>query len=301
MTAQRFVIAFIFVTAGVLCGAGAHSGSPNQVKRSKSDADINAIGRRNLGEGLDFYSLEHEAQLGKQLAKQVDRSAKLVDDPEITQYVDRIGQRLARNTDVRMPVTFRVIDSDKISAFTLPGGYQYVNRGLLEQLNGEAELAGAGAWDCTDRPAFRYKRGPRGDIAQMAAISAMISVLDEYPMSRAVASAQEPKLMFPLTAIKQEREDESAADYFGLQYVYVSGYDPECYVNLIERIWPQAASSIAPALSTSPPLQERLAAMRKEIASILPKRSSAVVSTPAFAHFQEQVRTWKRPSAGEPR
>jgi len=300
MTAQRFAIAFLLVAAGLFCGAGAHSSSLNQAKPSKSDADINAIGHRDIGKGLDFYSPEKERTLGKQLAKEIERSAKFVDDPDITQYVDHLGQSLARNSDVRMAVTFRVVDSDKIDAFTIAGGHQYISRGLLLQLNSEAELAGLLAHGIA-HTALRSgtKEATRADIAQIAAIPPMIFVGNEWPLSGPGPNAQGMQFMVPLTALKQKREDELAADYFGLQYVYVTGYDPECYVNLIERIWPQVSSGIPPAFSTSPPLPERLAAMRKEIASILPKRSNAVVSTPAFTDFKDRVHAWKPASHSE--
>lgn len=93
-----------------------------QNKPAKSDANINAIGHRDVGKGLDFYTPKHEKQLGAQLAKEIEKSAKFVADPAITGYIDRIGQLLARNSDARMPVNFRAIDTDVVGAFTVPGG-----------------------------------------------------------------------------------------------------------------------------------------------------------------------------------
>jgi beta-barrel assembly-enhancing protease len=299
MTVQRLGIAFALIVAGSFCEASPQGPSSNQYKPSKSDSDIKAIGHRHIGKGVDFYSPQREKELGKQLAKQFERSAKLVDDPAITAYVDHVGQIIVRSSDARMPVVFRVIDADSPKAFTLPGGYQYVNRGLLLSVESEAELAGVLAHGIA-HTALRSgtKEATQGDIAQLAMIPAMIFVPDGWPTT-AVPSPAGKNLMIPLTALKSRREDELAADYFGLEYVYVTGYDPERYVNLVERIWPQVSSSIPPTFSTSPPLAERLAAMRKEIASILPKRNNAVVSTPEFSQFQERVRAWKPTNDGE--
>jgi predicted Zn-dependent protease len=275
--------------------ASSLSASPQaQEKRSKSDADISAIGHRDIGKGLDFYSLEHEKELGKGLAKQVDRSAKFVDDPEIVGYVDRVGQNVARNSDVRMPVTFRVIDAETVSAFTLPGGYLYISRGLLLRLESQAELAGVLAHGIA-QTALRSatKEATQGEIAQLATIPAMIQLPNTWPPSNVQVTGM--NFMIPLTSLKASREAELAADYFGLQYVYVSGYDPEGYLNLMERVWPQGTSGKDKlnVFSMSPPLADRIQAMRKEIAEILPKRNDAVSSTPEFKDFQERVRSWK--------
>jgi predicted Zn-dependent protease len=107
----------------------AQSNDPN-VKKG-SEADVDAVGNRNVGHGLNFYSLEHEIALGKQLAQEVDRSAKFITDPVVTEYVNRVGQNLVRNSDAQVPFTIKVIDSDQINAFALPGGFFYVNSGLI--------------------------------------------------------------------------------------------------------------------------------------------------------------------------
>src|SRR6202008_1262713 len=118
----------------------AQSNDPN-VKKG-SEADVDAVGNRSVGHGLNFYSLEHEIALGKQLAQEVDRSAKFITDPVITEYVNRVGQNLVRNSDAQVPFTIKVIDSDQINAFALPGGFFYVNSGLIMHADEESELAG---------------------------------------------------------------------------------------------------------------------------------------------------------------
>lgn len=298
MATPRFTVATALILLSFLCGVDTARAGADEFKPSKSDANIHKVGHRNIGKGLDFYSLKKEKELGKQLAEQIDRSAKLVDDPEITWYIDRLAQLIARHSDARMTVTFHVIDSGEAGAFTLPGGYQYIDRGLLLQLKSEAELAGVLAYGIANT-ALRSatKEATKADIAQIAAIPG--SMQGGGPMAHTSGTTEGAKVMIPLTDLKLRLEDKLAADYFGLQYVYVTGYDPECYVSFVQRIRPQVAPASA-VFGTSPPLEERVAAMRKEISSILPKRSDAVVSTPAFAEFEKRLRAWKPSQAPNP-
>ncbi len=109
--------------------------------KGKKD-DPEEIGDRNVGKGVNFYSLEKEIALGKQLAQEVQRQSKLVDDPIIAEYVNRVGQNLVRNSDARVPFTIKVLDAEEVNAFALPGGFFFVNSGLILKAGNEAELAG---------------------------------------------------------------------------------------------------------------------------------------------------------------
>jgi predicted Zn-dependent protease len=111
------------------------------VHPKNSKEDVEAIGNRKVGKGINFYSLEKEIALGKQLAQEVERSSKLIDDPVVREYVNRVGQNLVRNSDARVPFTIKVIDSDEVNAFALPGGFFYVNSGLILRAQEESELA----------------------------------------------------------------------------------------------------------------------------------------------------------------
>lgn len=291
---RRLALMFALIFVCLFSSAAAYATSSNDFKPSKSDANIRAIGHRKIANGLNFYSVQHERDLGKQLALQINHSAVLVDDPAITRYVDRIGQTIAQHSDVQMPVTFYIIDSDKIIAFTLPGGYQYIDRGLLLQLKSEAELAAVlahGIAQTALRSATR--EATRTDIARIAAISTPVFVPFEWPPGAPPQGIAGTKVTIPLTGLNARRYDELAADYFGLQYLYVAGYNPECYVSLLERISPQSASALPSVFSPSPPLDKQVALMQKEIRDILPKQSGAVVSTPAFTDFQQQLLAWK--------
>src|SRR5260370_36728061 len=117
-------------------------------KNSKEDVD--AIGNRSVGKGVILFSLEREISLGKGLAQEVERSSKLIDDPAVTEYVNRVGQNLVRNSDARVPFTIKVIDSDEVNAFALPGGFFYVNTGFVLRAQEESELAGVTAHEISD-------------------------------------------------------------------------------------------------------------------------------------------------------
>ncbi len=116
--------------------------SPDTVKPKNSKQDVDAVGNRSVGKGINFYSIEREIGLGKSLAQEVERSSKLIDDPIVTEYVNRVGQNLVRNSDAKVPFTIKVIDSDEVNAFALPGGFFYVNSGLILRAQEESELAG---------------------------------------------------------------------------------------------------------------------------------------------------------------
>ncbi len=185
-----------------------------------SEADVSAIGDRGVGKGIDFYSLEKEIALGKQLAQEVEKNAKFIDDPVVDEYVNRIGQNLVRNSDARVPFTIKVIDSDTVNAFALPGGFFYVNSGLILHADEEAELAGVMAHEIAHVCARHgTKQATKGDIMQMASIPAMIFI----PYSWAgYAIYQGMNFAIPLTFLKFSRDDEREADYLGTA-VHVQG------------------------------------------------------------------------------
>ena len=255
--------------------------SPNV--KPGSEADVNAIGNRNVGKGLDFYSLEHEIAIGKQLSQEVEKSAKFIDDPVVTEYVNRVGQNLVRNSDARVPFTIKVIDSDQVNAFALPGGFFYVNSGLITHADEESELAGVMAHEIAHVCARHgTKQQTKGDIIQLASIPAMIFI----PYSWAgYALYQGINLAIPMTFLKFSRDDEREADYLGLQYMYKAGYDPNSFVSFFEKIEAlekKQPGTIPKYFSTHPPTPDRIEAAQKEIATILPPRDEYIVTTSEF-------------------
>jgi predicted Zn-dependent protease len=183
-----------------------------------------------------------------------------LDDPAATQYIERVAQNVANNSDARIPITARVIDSDSLNALTLPGGYQYLNRGLLFRLEGEGELASVlarGIAHTVLRSATR--EATKGQLTQLSTIPLIL-------MGPPGSSSSGLSLAIPLTQLKERRDEELDADYFGMQYLYKAGYDPECFTSFVQRIWGAGAATtekVPKVMSTYPPLDERLAAAKR--------------------------------------
>src|SRR5713101_105693 len=261
------------------------------VKPKNSKEDVEAIGNRSVGKGMNLYSLEREIGLGKQLAQEVERSSKLIDDPIVTEYVNRVGQNLVRNSDARVPFTIKVIHSDEVNAFALPGGFFYVNSGLILRADEEAELAGVMAHEISHVTARHgTKQANKSEITQLALIPAMIFLPAGWA---GYAIYQGLNFAVPLTFLKFSRDSEREADYLGLQYMYKTGYDPNAYVAFFEKVQAEERrrpGSIPKAFSSHPPTPERIANAQKEIASILPSREEYIVSTSEFDVVKARLR-----------
>jgi len=256
--------------------ASSSSSSPQQTPASTtpqtmpgvkpgSKDDVNAIGNRDVGSGLDFYSLDREIALGKQLSQEVEKSAKLVNDPVVVEYVNRVGQNIVRNSDCKVPFTIKVIDSDVVNAFALPGGFFYVNSGLILHADFESELAGVMGHE-TAHVCLRHgtKQATKGDLMQMASIPAMIFI----PYTWAgYALYQGMNFAIPLTFLKFSRDDERQADFFGLQYMYKAGYDPNSFVMFFEKIEAdekKQPGTIPKVFADHPPTPDRIEAIQKK-------------------------------------
>src|SRR5579864_103159 len=251
--------------------------------KAGSEADVDAIGNRKVGHGPEFYSLKHDIAIGKQLSQEVEKSAKFINDPVVNEYVNRVGQNLVRNSDAKVPFTIKVIDSDVVNAFALPGGFFYVNSGLILHADEESELAGVMAHEIAHVCARHGTREEtKSTILQLASIPAMIFI----PYSWAgYAIYQGMNFAIPLTFLKFSRGDEAEADYLGLQYMYKAGYDPNAFVSFFEKVQAdekKEPGTIPKVFSTHPPTPDRIEAIQKEIATILPARDQYIVSTSEF-------------------
>src|ERR1700722_16323833 len=248
-----------------------------------SEADVDAIGNRNVGKGVNFYSLEREIAMGKAYAQEVERSAKMVDDPVVTEYVNRVGQNLVRNSDAKVPFTIKVIDSDQINAFALPGGFFYVNSGLILRADSEAELAGVMAHEIAHVAARHGTRNEtKGEIAQMATIPLILL----GPGGWAGYGIYEGlNFAIPMSFLKFSRDNEREADYLGLQYMYKAGYDPNAFVTFFEKVEAEEKrqpGTVPKFFSTHPPTPERVENIQKEISNVLPAREQYIVTTSEF-------------------
>jgi len=272
----------MFAVTTIICASALSASPAPQFKPSRSDEDINAVGHRTIGKNTNFYSPDKEKEIGKALAQEVERFSKLLNDPVVTEYVNRIGQTIAQNSDARYPIVIRVIDSDIVNAFTLPAGYLYINKGLVLQTEGEAELAGVLARGIA-HTALRHatRQATEGSVLQLSSIPVMIftpNSMADYAMFEGL------NLAIPLSTLKLRRDTEREADFFGLEYLYKAGYDPECLPRFLERmsLHSPTGKNIPKAFDLFPPVSERLEAMNKEIAKILPHRDGAIVSTSEF-------------------
>jgi predicted Zn-dependent protease len=261
------------------------------VTPKNSKEDVEAIGNRNVGKGINLYSLEREIGLGKSLAQEVEKSSKLIDDPIVTEYVNRVGQNLVRNSDARVPFTIKVIDSDEVNAFALPGGFFYVNSGLILRAQEESELAGVMAHEISHVTARHgTKNATKGELMQLATIPLMLLGPGGWA---GYGIYQGLNLAIPITFLKFSRDAEREADFLGLQYMYKAGYDPNSYVTFFERIQAdekRRPGTIPKVFSTHPPTPERIEATQKEIARILPAKSEYIVTTSEFDSVKSRLR-----------
>jgi predicted Zn-dependent protease len=292
---------FLLLTVVMLATLSVASYSSHDKKKSKAYRDINLVGHRVMGfqSGLgNSYSLDKEKQIGALLSAQYEKSTSLLHDEDTQAYIDRLTQGISQNSDTQFPITTRVVDSGDSFALTLAGGYQYISRGLLLQMENEGELASVIARGIA-HTSLRSATGLATRAGLMEAMS--VPVIVGNSDGPVVSSTSEKDLTAPLTILKFSRDDESAADYFGVQYLYKSGYSPECFISFIQKVWPPHAQPTARAFSPFPPLSERLEAIRTEIQEILPKQSIAITNGERFATFREHLLTLGPPPKPSPK
>ena len=281
------LLAVILLTPGY--GLGKVETSENEKREPKnSREDVSQIGDRDVGKSINFYSLEKEMKLGKQLALEVEQNAKLVEDPVIAESVNRIGQNIVNNSDPKVPFTIKVIDSEEVNAFALPGGYFYVNTGLIELAGDEAELAGVMAHEIAHVAARHGTRSAtKGQLSQLMTIPLMlIGGWAGYGIQQAANFA------LPMTMLKFSRAFEIEADFLGVQYLYKTGYDPSSMVQFFERLkslQKKKKSSIAAAFSTHPLTTKRIKIVQSTIDELLPEQSEYAVTSSEFESIKARI------------
>jgi predicted Zn-dependent protease len=273
---RRSVVLWAILASLSLSGFAA-----DKKKNPKDDPD--AIGDRKVGDGVNFYSLEREIALGKQLAQEVEREAKVINDPVIAEYVNRVGQNLVRNSDAKVPFTIKVLDTEEVNAFALPGGFFFVNSGLILKTESEAELAGVMAHEIAHVAARHGTRqATRGQIAQIGMIAASIALPWGWT---GYAIQQGMGMAIPVAFLTFTRTQEREADHLGLQYMYKAGYDPTAFVDFFEKIETlekKKPGSIAKVFSTHPMTDDRIKSAQAEIQTDLSPKPEYVVNTSEF-------------------
>jgi predicted Zn-dependent protease len=249
--------------------------------------DVSLIGRRNTGKGLDFYSLDREAAMGRALAREVESTVRLVNDPVITEYVNRVGQQIVSNSDAQVPFTIKVIDDDEVNAFALPGGFFYVNTGLILAADNEAGLAGVMAHEIAHVAArHATKNQTKNDLFNIASIPLIF-----FGGPAVMAARQALGFAVPMSMLKFSRNAEREADSLALQYGYAAGYDPQEYVKLFERLksGEKKKSFLAKMFSTHPMTEDRIKRAQREISEYLPDRDQYIVDTSEFERVRARV------------
>ena len=270
-------------------------------KGKKKNSDVDNIGNRNINKGsINFISLEKEIAMGRQLAAEIERQVKLIEDPTINEYVNRVGQNLVRNSDAKVPFTIKVVESDEINAFALPGGFFYVNSGLILAADDESELAGVMAHEIA-HVAARHgtEQASKAELINFASIPLIfMGGVGGFALRQAAG------FLIPMQFLQFSRKDESEADYLGLQYLYKTGYDPGAAVSFFEKL--QAKESAKPGtvskmFSTHPPTGDRIEMSKKNIELVLPDKEQYVVTTSEFNQVKGQLAQLenRRPSPEE--
>jgi beta-barrel assembly-enhancing protease len=264
--------------------------APNAAFATDPKKDPDEIGNRDVGKGVNFYSLEKEIAIGKGLAQQVEKQAKIINDPVISEYVNRVGQNLVRNSDAKVPFTIKVIDSEEVNAFALPGGFFFVNSGLILKADSEAELAGVMAHEIAHVAARHGTRqATRGEIAQLATIPLIIMT---YGTWTGYGIYQAASILVPIGFLKFSRGFESEADMLGLEYMYKAGYDPTAFVDFFEKIQTmekRKPGTMAKVFSTHPPTDDRIKAAQKNIQEILVAKPEYVITTSEFNDVKSRM------------
>lgn len=282
-----------FFLAAAMCAPAVLAQQSDTVKPG-TESDVNAIGNRKVGHGPDMYSVEREIALGKQLSQEVEKVSKLIQDPVVVGYVNKVGQNIVRNSDAEVPFTIKVIDDEHFNAFALPGGFFYVNTGVILHSDTEAELAGVMAHEIAHVCARHATRNAtKANIMQIASIPLIMTL----PGTMAGYGIYEGlNFAIPMTYLKFSRDGEREADYLGIQYMYKAGYDPNAFVMAFEKVETEEKKqpgTIPKIFDTHPPTPDRIIAAQKEISTILPPRPEYIETTSEFDTIKQRLVRWE--------
>src|SRR6266850_1495148 len=211
--------------------APASSGKP-----LSTNENPDLIGKRNINSGIIAKmsgSTEKEVRQGREAAAEVDRQAKFIEDPMITEYVNRVGQNIVLHSDAKVPFTIKVIDSDEVNAFALPGGFFYVNKGLILAADNEAELAGVMAHEIAHVCArHAMENETKANLMQYGMLAGIL--LGGPILSNVLYNGG--GFFEGMAFLKFSRNAEAEADKLGTQYLYAAGYDPTALATMFEKL-----------------------------------------------------------------
>lgn len=282
------------------------SGTEAKTKKS-GKYDVDCIGQRSIEDGVNLYSLEKERSIGQAMAAAIDLHTKFVDDPDINDYVNRLGQKIARNSDAQVQFTIKVIDSPNFTTFGLPGGFLYVDKGLIMEVDSEAELAALMAHEIAHVAARHATR-----LATQKSAWNFISV----PLASLGPAGLVARQIGPLSLKKFSRDAELEADLLGMEYQYAAGYDPQAFVDALEKLHSKEIrmraranaqpkvgflarmplpDQIARAYASYPPTEERILKVQMEISTLLPGRDDYVFDTSEFQEVRAKIARADRP------
>jgi beta-barrel assembly-enhancing protease len=258
---------------------------------AKKHADVNNIGNRDINKGIgniNFTSLDKEIAMGKQLAAQVEQQVKLVDDPAITEYVNRVGQNIVRNSDAKVPFTIKVIDSDEVNAFALPGGFFYLNTGVILAADDESEMAAVMAHEIA-HVAARHgtENAAKGTLLNLGTIPLIF-----VGGPAGVGIRQAAGLGAVTSFLHFSRKDETEADYLGVQYLWNTGYDPGAAVSFFEKLQAKEkarAGTMNAMFRDHPPTGDRVQKTKETIEKYLPDKDQYVVTTSEFQKIKHDL------------
>ncbi|MGA3136519.1 MAG: M48 family metalloprotease [Terracidiphilus sp.] len=252
--------------------------------------DVSAVGNRDIGaRGVgNWYSIDSEIKMGRTYASEIEKSTKFITDPVVVEYVNRVGQNIVKNSDCKVPFTIKIIDSDVVNAMALPGGFFYVNSGLILNADEEAELAGVMAHEtahvCAHHAAREQTRMNYTQIAMVPLI--FIGGWTGYGIYEAA------QIAVPVTFMKFSRDFEAQADYLGLQYMYRAGYDPQAFISFFEKVQAlekRKPGMVAKVFEDHPQTPDRILHSQQEIARILPARDEYTVTTSEFDDIKARL------------
>jgi predicted Zn-dependent protease len=262
------------------------------LKKPPAKYDLAKIGHRGIGRGMNFYSFDRERGLGKKLSQAADQQLILLEDPVVCEYVNRISQNIALNSDIRVPLTVRIVKDDEVNAFSLPGGYLYVTTGLLSEADTEAQIAGVIGHEVAHIAGRHGTRTvSKGLLWTMILCVAAIAAPGNGTAAQIgkIAGADMGTI---LIFTKMERGAEDEADLLAAEYTYAAGYDPGEYVVFFEKVRAlekKKPSALGKIFASHPPLESRIVHVQKVIDDYFPDREQYLVTTSSFQDVQARI------------